>query len=173
MATLAQPGIVRVLRDRPEDVRRKKRADGVRASAQKGDLLVAWIPTRYRRGSPVATLLPQYLLDCGKGARVVLLSEPEGGLLPDVAVAVRFHQFDEHQDALIVRKLRDREDRFLAHTFIGIVIDRLPHGAGGFLPRLLRQPEQRLAPNVRGRIVFGEIDQLVNGAGLFRLRDRE
>src|SRR5436305_13459709 len=95
----------------------------------KVDLLVAWIPTRYCRVTPPATLLPQYLLDGGKRARIMFLSEPEGGLLADVAIAVRLHQFDEHRNALLIGQLRDGEDGFVADAFIGIVIDGLPHGA--------------------------------------------
>ena len=56
---------------------------------------------------------------------------------------------------------------------IGIVVERFANGAGGFLPRLLRQPEERLAADMRRGIMLGQIDQLIDRCRFLRLRDGE
>src|SRR5947209_10505277 len=105
--------------------------DGVRRLTMTS--LLRRFRTRYCRAAPPATLLPQYLLDGGKRARIVLLTEPECGFLAHPPIAVRLHQLDEHRNGAVVGQLRDGEDRFVAHAFVRIIIDGSAHGRGSFV----------------------------------------
>src|ERR1051326_5699002 len=85
------------------------------------------------------------VLDCGQCTRVVFLSQPECCLLPNGCTSMRAHELVEQWNGLIVGKLRDAEDGFGAHLFVGIVVARVAQTAGSLPRRGLRKPEERIA----------------------------
>src|SRR5438105_2618295 len=76
------------------------------------------------RGATAPLFLQENLFEERDGARVVRLPEPEHRLLAHLGIAVRARDLHQLRHAFVFRQLAEREDRFLLHLGVGIVLDR-------------------------------------------------
>ena len=107
----------------------------------------------------------QDLLEERQGARVLRLAEPEHGLLAHSSIAVSARYLDEQRHALIPGKLAECEDSVFLDVGLRVVLDGFGNGSGSSLPRLLRQPKQRLPSHLGAGVVVGYADDRIHGLG--------
>src|SRR6266403_1871453 len=92
--------------------------------------------------------LREYFFEELQGSRIVVLAEPEHGLLSNFAIAVVLGDFDQFRDAFFSRQLAEGEYRLLFHFGVRIVVNCAGDGAQGFLSGFLREPEKGLAADM-------------------------
>src|SRR5882724_4306106 len=109
--------------------------------------------------------LREYFFEELQGARIVGLTEPEHGLLSNLAIAVVLGDFDQFRDAFFSWQLAEGEYRLLFHFGVRIIVDCAGNGTDGFLPGFLREPEKGLAADVCVGVVVGHANDFVDGAG--------
>src|SRR5262249_48706371 len=115
-------------------------------------------------------LLREDFFEKRKGTIVVRLPQPEHGLFADNRVLVVACNLNEERDTLVFGKLVQGKDRFLFDLCFRILIDC---GGDRFCcttPRLLRQPEKRLATDTRANILTGRQDESRDRLGFRALR---
>ena len=93
------------------------------------------------------------------------MAEPEHGLFADGGVVVALGDFDKFGDAFVFGHLTEGEDGFLFYFGVGIVVDGVGDGGGGFFAGFLRDPEESLSANVRAFVVVSHPNHFVDGAG--------
>src|SRR6267143_1171723 len=89
--------------------------------------------------------LREYFFEELQGARIVGLTEPEHGLLSNLAIAVVLGDFDQFRDAFFSWQLAEGEYRLFFHFSVRIVVNCAGDCANGFLSGFFREPKKGLA----------------------------